>query len=85
MRGYFELKPSQQMPYKKQKVIRRIRENKKGTFLCAQVVGLLKVPLYSKRDLNPHAPSGARDFKSLVSTDSTIRASFRGKMKQKTC
>ena len=41
------------MPYKKQKVIRRIRENKKGTFLCAQVVGLLKAPLYSKRDLNP--------------------------------
>ena len=32
--------------------------------------------VYSKWDLNPHAPSGARDFKSLVSTDSTIRAQY---------
>ena len=29
---------------------------------------------YSKRDLNPHSHSWPRDFKSLVSTDSTIRA-----------
>ena len=29
---------------------------------------------YSKWDLNPHAHHWARDFKSLVSTDSTIRA-----------
>ena len=29
---------------------------------------------YSKRDLNPHSHYWPRDFKSLVSTDSTIRA-----------
>ena len=43
-------------------------------FVFARVSGSYKIHLYSKRDLNPHAPSGARDFKSLVSTDSTIRA-----------
>ena len=32
--------------------------------------------LYSKRDLNPHSHYWPRDFKSLVSTDSTIRASI---------
>ncbi len=32
--------------------------------------------LYSKRDLNPHNHYWSRDFKSLVSTDSTIRAAF---------
>ena len=30
--------------------------------------------MYSKRDLNPHSHHWPRDFKSLVSTDSTIRA-----------
>ena len=32
--------------------------------------------LYSKRDLNPHSHYWPRDFKSLVSTDSTIRANL---------
>ena len=32
--------------------------------------------MYSKRDLNPHSHHWPRDFKSLVSTDSTIRASY---------
>ena len=32
--------------------------------------------LYPKRDLNPHSHHWPRDFKSLVSTDSTIRASY---------
>ena len=31
---------------------------------------------YSKRDLNPHSHHWPRDFKSLVSTDSTIRAPY---------
>ena len=35
--------------------------------------------MYSKRDLNPHSHYWPRDFKSLVSTDSTIRASFQRK------
>lgn len=34
------------------------------------------IVVYSKRGSNPHAAFGARDFKSLVSTYSTIRASF---------
>ena len=33
--------------------------------------------LYSKRDLNPHSHCWPRDFKSLVSTDSTIRATLQ--------
>ncbi len=32
--------------------------------------------LYSKRDLNPHDHHWSKDFKSFVSTDSTIRATF---------
>ena len=32
--------------------------------------------LYSKRDLNPHSHHWPKDFKSFVSTDSTIRATF---------
>ena len=36
---------------------------------------------YSKRDLNPHSHHWPKDFKSFVSTDSTIRAAFdRGKI-----
>ena len=31
---------------------------------------------YSKRDLNPHSHHWPKDFKSFVSTDSTIRAAF---------
>ena len=30
--------------------------------------------LYPERDLNPHDPFGSTEFKSVVSTNSTIRA-----------
>ena len=33
--------------------------------------------LYSKRDLNPHSHHWPKDFKSFVSTDSTIRAALK--------
>lgn len=32
--------------------------------------------MYLRRDLNPHAPYGALDFKSSVSTSSTTQASL---------
>ena len=35
---------------------------------------------YSKRDLNPHSHHWPKDFKSFVSTDSTIRAALDGHM-----
>ena len=31
---------------------------------------------YPERDLNPHDPFGSTEFKSVVSTNSTIRASW---------
>ena len=37
---------------------------------------IISRPSYPKRDLNPHSHHWPRDFKSLVSTDSTIRASY---------
>ena len=37
--------------------------------------------LYPERDLNPHGPFGPTDFKSVVSTNSTIRA---GRLSSKT-
>ena len=40
--------------------------------------------LYSKRDLNPHSHHWPRDFKSLVSTDSTIRAAFQRRAENET-
>ena len=36
---------------------------------------------YSKRDLNPHSHHWPKDFKSFVSTDSTIRAVLDEKAK----
>ena len=35
----------------------------------------LQGPSYPERDLNPHDPFGSTEFKSVVSTNSTIRAS----------
>ena len=34
--------------------------------------------MYPERDLNPHDPFGSTDFKSVVSTNSTIRAGMLG-------
>ena len=34
----------------------------------------LSLVLYPERDLNPHDPFGSTEFKSVVSTNSTIRA-----------
>ena len=39
-------------------------------------LSVMKRLSYPKRDLNPHSHHWPRDFKSLVSTDSTIRASY---------
>ena len=38
----------------------------------------------SKRDLNPHSHYWPRDFKSLVSTDSTIRAACQKRAENET-
>ena len=40
--------------------------------------------VYPKRDLNPHSHFWPKDFKSFVSTDSTIRASFRAENETRT-
>ncbi len=42
----------------------------------ADNTSIISRPSYPKRDLNPHSHHWPRDFKSLVSTDSTIRASY---------
>ena len=40
--------------------------------------------MYSKRDLNPHSHHWPKDFKSFVSTDSTIRATLRAENETRT-
>ena len=52
--------------------VRAFWKNKNSLLFRSEATG--SFTLYSKRDLNPHSHHWPRDFKSLVSTDSTIRA-----------
>ena len=54
----------------------RSRNNAKAPPTCpVDIVAGLRMPMCRERDSNPHGHHWPRDFKSLVSTNSTIAAS----------
>ena len=57
---------------------------KKNSLQVFNLQGVIYLLSYSKRDLNPHSHYWPRDFKSLVSTDSTIRAAFQRRAENET-
>ena len=58
-----------------------VKEKPKNTFRCAFEFSFQ----YRERDLNPHSHHWPKDFKSFVSTDSTIAARNRVQRYNKNC